>query len=1126
MTESCRRCQQSGRNWTLLDRDVYCGLCGRAIRDVEVYPASAEPGDPSGATSLAQWRPPPTPAMTWLVTARKSGESRASLVVFNTGVLPIRIASVDAPGASCQLEARDRDLQRGESAAVAVILTGLPTQFPGKLELVVHGNFPEKKLSIPTGPAPTRLAARAAGEDEWSRLIAGSPRGPGAVPLTHLVSGALRTEGSGWDLTQSPKSADPGTGAADGSTRSPELALGIDRQGRAVFEVMADRANWGGRWLPPAVKEGRWEGKDAVAVHVVAGPAPLVPGAAIPDPVPYRLSLVAGPGVTGEIAGTVVFHLDSLGAPEVRVPVRLVPGRPEWVCNFDHAPHQVITVPYGCPNVLYVTCAPMSQGPGFADRSESATLTDVLVEKIDEYRLDVTASPPSGGHPPARVRVQRLGPALPCGAAPPDLRFRVEVTPRKQPGEFELSVRLTALIGKARASLSGPRTLRVQAVDTRDPRVLDERGGYRLVVDFGTTYTCIGRADALEPRVALNQCQTLRERSGLSGRDKQHEDLIPTVLWLKETESPGDPQCLVGFDAEGQGAPSAAAGEGVFRLFKPDILDKTPHELIGPGGARRTYYAKDFAFFFLRELLAEVRAQLGHAIVRDLYITCPATFTEKQREALKSVVTRLIPYGIAGDANLLLDEANAGAFRDMEKHLTQSGDTEQVDGMILDFGGGTIDIAALHARKRPGGKRVNDLAPLGITGLRDFGGKHVTEALALHLAKRLAAHLYVAKTEKALMSMTVPPWVPLPRSVTPGIANQPPHVLEMAEENFRFLLAVAEEVKTRFYGSWPAELMKGDEIRIPSDDPKWYEKLDSRLSPAVLEKVELRDVAATFRMIDKAPSAQQTGSAAARPREREVTRAEWRRWLADCAIERKDLDAIIAPALEEAFGRARRLWNSAREAYDPAVRSAPYRPPDLLLLAGGSSQLPLVWKMAARQGDDFLGFPVNMIRFSKSEAKRKVALGGALYARVRAQEATADDVAIRPENTLRYLLIPIVYEIMARRYQRIFPTGYEVTEQGIAQPRAHHPDDQGKLELLVYEDFDYRGEPWDLTRELLDLKMKAPGKELLTELEFQFPNSDIHQVEYMVKRAGLARKLVVRPSGGNGAGFEPKEKEI
>jgi hypothetical protein len=226
---------------------------------------------------------------------------------------------------------------------------------------------------------------------------------------------------------------------------------------------------------------------------------------------------------------------------------------------------------------------------------------------------------------------------------------------------------------------------------------------------------------------------------------------------------------------------------------------------------------------------------------------------------------------------------------------------------------------------------------------------------------------------------------------------------------------------------------------------------------------------------------------------------------------------LFAPALEEAFGRARRLWNSARAASDPDSLHRDYQPPDLFLLAGGSSQLPLVWKWAERTGEQDLGFPAHRISFSQEEAKRKVALGGALYARVRKQDVSAADVKIKPEDTLQFLLIPIVYEIQGRRYHRIFPTGYRVTPEGTPQVWPHQPDDNGELDLLIYENMDYRDGPWELPRKLQDLKMYARGKEPLAQFNLHFQSSARTEVVYRVLREGeLARKLLVQYKGRDG----------
>ena len=287
------------------------------------------------------------------------------------------------------------------------------------------------------------------------------------------------------------------------------------------------------------------------------------------------------------------------------------------------------------------------------------------------------------------------------------------------------------------------------------------------------------------------------------------------------------------------------------------------------------------------------------------------------------MLARVCKAGVRGEADVLLDEANAGAFRDLDQWLVETvkagSPPRHVDAMIFDFGGGTIDIAALHAERRAGGSLTYDVEPLGITGLRDFGGKHVTEAITRHLARRLGEYLYVPRPPKdgtpsaPLMRVLTPPFLPLPASVIKTMSGLPPHLQPVAERNLEFLRRLAEAVKIEFYGKWPAALLKRDpltdeqRVSIPADMPDWYERLEPKLTLEVLRAVKAEEFGVPLQLIGKDESRPEA-PAAARP----VPSAERRRWLAECGITRKELDDLIAPALEEAFGRARRLWFAAR----------------------------------------------------------------------------------------------------------------------------------------------------------------------------------------------------------------------
>ena len=256
-------------------------------------------------------------------------------------------------------------------------------------------------------------------------------------------------------------------------------------------------------WAGPAVSvavmapgpssSGSYGPSSPAAGRTAAGPA----AAGRSDASAFRFALDAGP-IEQEVAGTVVFELDALGRPEVRVPVRLVPGRPEWQCQVDA---DNLTLPYDYPSVLYATCTPAYAVDGLTPSARS------LAAQIEDYRLDVSPVDLSGG-PALRVRVQRLGQSWPRGSSPPELRFRITVTPPPRPAAFTLSARLTAVVGGRPAALS-PRPVRVHAVDPRDAREHSKErpkeprdDGYTLVVDFGTTYTTVGRADSNKPAVS------------------------------------------------------------------------------------------------------------------------------------------------------------------------------------------------------------------------------------------------------------------------------------------------------------------------------------------------------------------------------------------------------------------------------------------------------------------------------------------------------------------------------------------------------------------------------------------------------------------------------------------------
>lgn len=1075
MSSLCTTCERSGRSWALLDQDIYCGLCGCAVRDVDLFVANEDQiAQPLEALARERKARAAGVARLWFVAPDADGVGHTALHVVNTGSSPVTVTQIDADAPECQVIVPAESILPERSLRAYMTLAGPPQSYPREIELKIEGNFPSKVMTLGIAHTPVAFTARPPEGDEWSRRAAQDLNG--GAPARGVLKVDPQGRGLRWELS--------------------ELVLMPWAMGETRFEVLPDREGWAGRELPSVDPSGvRWEG------GADASGAPLqikVKFQSRGKGLPLCFSIEAS-GLDGPVAGEVVFEFEALGRPEVRIPVRLVPGRPEWSCRMNGLDGQSLILPCGYPSVLYVTFTAALQHE-----------TSPLAALISDYSIEVGAAP----HDPAPTwRVQRIGPQLQPGTSPRQLKFKIVLTPPRC--SFDLEVQLVARIGAGtagprggpaagarEASLSTVKRLRVEALEANDKRLVSE---HRLVVDFGTTNTCVGRADAGVP-LDDTKCLPLGELAGdQSQTDKA--DLIPTVLWIRGTDSQYAPQCVAGRVAETQ---DLVPGATVFDLFKPELCNPRREYFVPYGeGLQKQwkYTAGDLAMFYLREILLEARAELGYHLVQAFYVTCPSTFTAEQRRELEGVMERLKPAGIVGEAALLLDEANAGAFRDLYLHLPKvMPRPKSLHAMIFDFGGGTIDVAILRAAKRSDEPMIYDLEPLGVTGLRDFGGKNVTDAIARELGRRLATQLYTRiqeKTSKPLMTLGVPPWIPLPPSIIPALANFPSAVLDVARTNEGFLSAVAEEIKTRVYGSFGklSVVSNNGELRLPAGD--WYKELDENLISAVLAQ-PIPEASMRLEEITQA-----------RPGGEVVTRSvRWGDYLKNCTLTRADLDEMLKPALEEVFGRAMRMW---KEVHDTGGK---YEPPDLFLLAGGSSQLPLIWKMAcAPASEGGLGMPRENIRFVPAAAKRKVALGAALYALVRYR---IQKLAIQPpEDALKFLLVPIVSEVGYDQFIRMFPLDYRVTETGVPEVRRYlHPE--SLMELVVYENVDWRYEGWQPDKKLKELGMYAPGKQHLATFAIRFRDVAQTTVTHLLYRTGLTRKMAVRFDGP----ASPMEKPI
>lgn len=251
-------------------------------------------------------------------------------------------------------------------------------------------------------------------------------------------------------------------------------------------------------------------------------------------------------------------------------------------------------------------------------------------------------------------------------------------------------------------------------------------------IDFGTTNTGVARWNTRERRPQLISLPRIR-RAPDATEPLQAPSLIPSATHILEPSGllsrigrwgPLSRRRFIGRWAD-IGRAALELNEG---LHAPALATSFKREL-GRGALRtcarvgHTHYtARDVARIFLRELLAEIQSETGER-PRELVITTPVDAFEAYRAELKQIAREL------GIRSLrFIDEPVAAAIG------YGLGLKRERLALIVDFGGGTLDIAALRLTAR--GTERGMCEVLAKEG-RLLGGDDVDRWLVEHLAARL-----------------------------------------------------------------------------------------------------------------------------------------------------------------------------------------------------------------------------------------------------------------------------------------------------------------------------------------------------------------------------------------------------
>ncbi len=256
-----------------------------------------------------------------------------------------------------------------------------------------------------------------------------------------------------------------------------------------------------------------------------------------------------------------------------------------------------------------------------------------------------------------------------------------------------------------------------------------------LAVDFGTTNTCCAYIDGSgTPHLVVLD------------PDKKAE-VIPSILLFDDVENQENPQISIGKAAAATRFLPERIGASV-DSFKRHI--GTDKKIMISDGENNVLYTPDrLVEFYIKKIIENAESSLNMKVDKVI-ATFPPAFSLKKLIALKQVYRRLNIHTYEKE----LDEASAAAIYYIfaSKEFENTGEIQHV--MVVDFGGGTTDLAMIQCRFQKderNGKQKIKAKILGVDGDPHFGGEDVTEAIIELLASK-----FITAVQKAYPKATLP----------------------------------------------------------------------------------------------------------------------------------------------------------------------------------------------------------------------------------------------------------------------------------------------------------------------------------------------------------------------------------
>lgn len=1051
----CINCIGVGRISLYEPNHRYCGLCGRAIRSIVIAPVAPPDADRR---------------LVWLV-GTASGTATGRFRAANRDLSAARVhIDVSAP----EVTVTPPEVSVGREAEAAFTLSA-DSNWLSRAEFNLESKGLGDPLHIIGRQAPRVLTAQPLPDDAWSRNNVGGRAAAVTAQMTKSSDGV-----PGWDfesiLNLVAEHGDEPTARLQlsASPAPPGWQQLVDK---ATAEFRADGAEQPVKnvRLTPAAAGSAWE---------IEIPLGSLPGVTTDRGMTVLRTQPSEENKAPQITGTLIVTLPTLGEPKIELSVNIVGGRPLWALEL-RPETQPVRIPADIDSMFFLR----------AVRRTSGDLGDTRIG-VEEVVLSSSA------------------PVKPVG--------------RPDSGGFTVMVSNAVLGSKLSARLwrrlpSGERLPLCDdtplSVDVVPEESFDVEFYLGAVVDFGTSNTCVCFVRPGDTPEECVQIGSLQPEGSL---------FVPTTVAVAENPAGGF-HIWIGEPAE-QRALRRDFDGAVYRRFKTKLGEDKPQPVEPDAGWTPKGFnpkPETLTEIFLRQLVLEIRASLDNdekqRPISELAVSYPSTFNRQQRAALSNILARMGPSppsgvqdeflsgtyastsevlepptksGIRLKSRTLVDEANAAAFKDLEDPAGRLKQDQRSYSIVFDFGGGTLDIAALVVVKKEEAVHVR---PLGMTGVGQLGGGIVTDLLMRLLVpkiKELAGNLYSPEQHGARAALESV----LSFSSSQIASEKEPTVREAAAINKIFLWGCAETIKVRAYGKI-----------VDRSDSKWLTKLPQDLLAAEDVQLKLRE---NPRL--RLPASTGKGF-------EEVNTTVWMQWIGDkgktgqLRLSRKEIDDVLREALGEAMERARRLWSRVRHQ---EKGNAP-ESPDQIILAGGSANIPLLWQLIQDPPDDAsdkggFAFPASKLCFVPTKAKDKVTIGAASH--LFAETFVQDGTNMRPLPCEDFLLLPIVGRA-GKGFRSIFECGTAfkdpdtkemnpVTNELIIKFNAVDPI------LVFFEDMDLRTMEWKpgkvLREQLLITRSgKAPLAQLPVKSKYAKAEGWTASIRYVLQFKNSKRVLTV-----------------